>query len=265
MGRSCRSPRARRLAGARWCRPRTSSSPAPARARPIPTTSRRRSSSRRRSHGVDMVTVVTEAIFSYCGAEVKIDTDRHVGAERQLVRAQGEAVGHVTTGQYGSQMLALGGVNHLTGRLEARGPGDDADAARALRRRAGRALRRRGFRAVAPGGEAAGDQRHRRGAHARGMRLGHDRHVRDAVVRARGRGGRGRRPHHRRALRAPGRAATSTSRRPASRSRDGARPRAATSTSRTPAPGGAAPTSRTPSRSSTASTPTSRGRASRCS
>ena len=66
-------------------------------------------------HGVDTVTVVTEAIFSYCGAEVKIDTDRHVGAERQLVRAQGEAVGHVTTGQYGSQMLALGGVNHLTG------------------------------------------------------------------------------------------------------------------------------------------------------
>ncbi|MGZ8630987.1 MAG: 6-hydroxynicotinate reductase [Actinomycetota bacterium] len=65
--------------------------------------------------GVDMVTVVTEAIFSYCGVDVKIDTDRHVGAERELVRADGEAVGHVTTGQYGSQMLSLGGVNHLTG------------------------------------------------------------------------------------------------------------------------------------------------------
>ncbi|HVF08177.1 MAG TPA: 6-hydroxynicotinate reductase [Actinomycetota bacterium] len=65
--------------------------------------------------GVDVVTVVTEAIFSYCGVDVKIDTDRHVGAERQIVRAQGEAVGHVTTGQYGSQMLSLGGVNHLTG------------------------------------------------------------------------------------------------------------------------------------------------------
>ena len=65
--------------------------------------------------GVDMVTVVTEAIFSYCGVDVKIDTDRHVGAERQIVRARGEAVGHVTTGQYGSQMLSLGGVNHLTG------------------------------------------------------------------------------------------------------------------------------------------------------
>ncbi|MGZ5329562.1 MAG: 6-hydroxynicotinate reductase [Actinomycetota bacterium] len=65
--------------------------------------------------GVDTVTVVTEAIFSYCGVNVKIDTDRHVGPERQLVRARGEAVGHVTTGQYGSQMLSLGGVNHLTG------------------------------------------------------------------------------------------------------------------------------------------------------
>jgi 6-hydroxynicotinate reductase len=31
--------------------------------------------------GVDMVTVVTEGIFSYCGLKVKIDTDRHLGAE----------------------------------------------------------------------------------------------------------------------------------------------------------------------------------------
>ena len=38
--------------------------------------------------GVDMVTVVTEAIFSYCGVNVKIDTDRHIGAERQVVRAR---------------------------------------------------------------------------------------------------------------------------------------------------------------------------------
>ncbi len=64
--------------------------------------------------GVDMVTVVTEGIFSYCGVKVKIDTDRHLGAERAIVRAQGEPVGHVTTGEYGSQMLSLGGVNHLT-------------------------------------------------------------------------------------------------------------------------------------------------------
>ena len=31
--------------------------------------------------GVDMVTVVTEGIFSYCGVKVKIDTDRHLGPE----------------------------------------------------------------------------------------------------------------------------------------------------------------------------------------
>jgi hypothetical protein len=71
--------------------------------------------------GVDMITVVTEGIFSYCGALVKIDTDRHVGAERQLVRAEGEPIGHVDTGQYGSQMLSLGGVNHLTGGTKAEG------------------------------------------------------------------------------------------------------------------------------------------------
>ena len=64
--------------------------------------------------GVDMVTVVTEGIYSYCGVKVKIDTDRHLGAERSLVRVEGEPIGHVTTGEYGSQMLSLGGVNHLT-------------------------------------------------------------------------------------------------------------------------------------------------------
>ena len=64
--------------------------------------------------GVDMVTVVTEGIYSYCGVKVKIDTDRHLGPERSLVRVDGEPVGHVMTGEYGSQMLSLGGVNHLT-------------------------------------------------------------------------------------------------------------------------------------------------------
>ena len=67
-------------------------------------------------HGdVDMVTVVTEGIFSYCGLKLKIDTDRFIGPEQAAVRAQGEQVGHVTTAEYGSQMLALGGVRHLTG------------------------------------------------------------------------------------------------------------------------------------------------------
>lgn len=65
--------------------------------------------------GVDMVTVVTEGIFSYCSFKVKIDTDRWLGPERAAVRCDGEVVGHVTTAEYGSQMLSLGGVHHLTG------------------------------------------------------------------------------------------------------------------------------------------------------
>ncbi|MDH3231152.1 MAG: 6-hydroxynicotinate reductase [Alphaproteobacteria bacterium] len=65
--------------------------------------------------GVDMVTVVTEGIFSYCGAKVKIDTDRFIGPEQATVRCEEEPVGHVTTAEYGSQMLALGGVRHFTG------------------------------------------------------------------------------------------------------------------------------------------------------
>ena len=65
--------------------------------------------------GVDMVTVVSEGVFSYCGVKVKIDTDRHVGPETAAIRVDGEQVGHVTTAEYGSQMLSIGGVNHLTG------------------------------------------------------------------------------------------------------------------------------------------------------
>jgi hypothetical protein len=65
--------------------------------------------------GVDLVTVVTEGIFSYCSLKVKIDTDRYLGPEQANVRCRGEVVGHVTTAEYGSQMLSLGGVHHLTG------------------------------------------------------------------------------------------------------------------------------------------------------
>src|SRR4051812_35767442 len=68
-----------------------------------------------RAEGVDLVTVVTEGIFSYCSLKVKIDTDRFLGAEQANVRCKGEVVGHVTTAEYGSQMLSLGGVHHLTG------------------------------------------------------------------------------------------------------------------------------------------------------
>ena len=65
--------------------------------------------------GVDTVTVVTEGIFSYCGLKAKIDTDRHLGPEAARVMHEGEQIGHVTTAEYGSQMLSIGGVRHLTG------------------------------------------------------------------------------------------------------------------------------------------------------
>jgi len=68
-----------------------------------------------RQDGVDMVTVVTEGIFSYCSFRIKVDTDRFLGPECATVRHRGEAVGHVTTIEYGSQFLSLGGVHHLTG------------------------------------------------------------------------------------------------------------------------------------------------------
>jgi len=66
-------------------------------------------------NGVDMITVVTEGIFSYCSFKIKIDTDRYLGPEQANIRSKGEIVGHVTTAEYGSQMLSLGGVHHLTG------------------------------------------------------------------------------------------------------------------------------------------------------
>ncbi len=65
--------------------------------------------------GIDTITVVTEGIFSYCGLKIKIDSDRFLGAEQSAVRVAGEQIGHVTTAEYGSQMLSLGGVRHLTG------------------------------------------------------------------------------------------------------------------------------------------------------
>lgn len=68
-----------------------------------------------RHEDVDVITVVTEGIFSYCSFKVKIDTDRYLGPEQGNIRYHGEIVGHVTTAEYGSQMLAIGGVHHLTG------------------------------------------------------------------------------------------------------------------------------------------------------
>jgi NAD-dependent dihydropyrimidine dehydrogenase PreA subunit len=68
------------------------------------------------AEGVDVVTVVTEAPLSYSGLKLKLDTDLEVGPEGAEVRFEGRAVGMVETEEYGSKMLAIGGVNRLTGK-----------------------------------------------------------------------------------------------------------------------------------------------------
>lgn len=65
--------------------------------------------------GVDVVTVVTEAPLSYSGIKVKIDTDTNIGQEGAAVFYRKKRVGHLTTEEYGSKILSLGGVNLLTG------------------------------------------------------------------------------------------------------------------------------------------------------
>ena len=162
--------------------------------------------------GVDMVTVVTEGIFSYCGVKVKIDTDRYLGPETATVRAQGEAVGHVTTGEYGSQMLSLGGVHHLTGGSKKEGR-VTCDALMDLSNCKPVELTDRWRRHRGGAGRLSADrQRRGRRAHAGRLRLGDDRHVRQAMARQGRRGRGGRRPHHRRAQRASGRQAARYSR-----------------------------------------------------
>ena len=66
--------------------------------------------------GVEVVTVVTEAPLSYSGLKVKVDTDLEVGREGSEIKFQGRTVGMVETEEYGSKILAVGGVNRLTGK-----------------------------------------------------------------------------------------------------------------------------------------------------
>ena len=65
---------------------------------------------------VDVVTVVTEAPLSYSGIKIKVDTDVPIGEEGSEIRFDGRPVGMVETEEYGSKMLAIGGVNRLTGK-----------------------------------------------------------------------------------------------------------------------------------------------------
>jgi hypothetical protein len=155
--------------------------------------------------GVDMVTVVTEGIFSYCGVKVKIDTDRYLGPEQAAVRVKGEAVGHVTTAEYGSQMLSLGGVHHLTGGSKKEGV-VTCDALLALCNREAVELTIDGGSTVIvqagrpPVVNGVLEERMRVGCGSAAIGMFAPQWLGSCR-----RGGRGRRPHHRRAERAPGR------------------------------------------------------------
>ena len=70
----------------------------------------------KRVNGIDVVTAVTEAPLTFSGVKVKIDTDYFIGRETAVVRYKGHPVGHVTTEEYGSKLLSIGGANVLTGK-----------------------------------------------------------------------------------------------------------------------------------------------------
>ena len=138
--------------------------------------------------GVDFVTVVTEAIFSYCGVKVKIDTDRHLGHEAATVRHKGEAIGHVMTSEYGSQMLSLGGVDHLTGGSKAEGRVTCDALMQLCNKQAVELTIDDGSSVVVQAGKAPIVDGHERRAHARWLRVGDHRHVCLAMARPRRRG-----------------------------------------------------------------------------
>ena len=64
---------------------------------------------------VDVVTVATEAPLLYSSVMIKIDTDIPLGDEGSPVTAKKEKVGMVSTDQYGSKILSIGGPNFLAG------------------------------------------------------------------------------------------------------------------------------------------------------
>ncbi len=90
-------------------------------------------------------------------------------------------MGHVTTAEYGSQMLSLGGVHHLTGGSKKEGR-MTAELMQLLgNKKAVECTIDGGSTLVIQAGTRAHRQRRRRAAHARGLRLGGGRHLRAPV------------------------------------------------------------------------------------
>ncbi len=65
--------------------------------------------------GVDVVTCVTEAVLSFSGLEVKIDTSDYIGPEGSPVKRDSKVVGYVGTSYYAARTLNIGGVSLLKG------------------------------------------------------------------------------------------------------------------------------------------------------
>jgi len=65
--------------------------------------------------GIDVVTVVSEVPFSYSDVKLKVDTNVLLGEEGAKIRRDGRVVGMLETEEYGSKMLAIGGVHTLHG------------------------------------------------------------------------------------------------------------------------------------------------------
>ena len=66
--------------------------------------------------GVDVVSAVTEAVLSFSGLRIKIDTSDYIGPEGSAVRREGKIVGYVTSSWYGSRTLTIGGVTLIKGK-----------------------------------------------------------------------------------------------------------------------------------------------------
>jgi NAD-dependent dihydropyrimidine dehydrogenase PreA subunit len=64
--------------------------------------------------GADVVTSVSEVPLSYSSIKLKVDTDLSLGKERSPVLFERREVGHLCTEEYGSKILSIGGVNHMT-------------------------------------------------------------------------------------------------------------------------------------------------------
>jgi len=66
--------------------------------------------------GVDVVTCVTECMFSFSNVKVKLDTDKYIGEEGADVLYKGRRVGMVQLEEYGSKILGIGGIRAFTGK-----------------------------------------------------------------------------------------------------------------------------------------------------